>query len=485
MCPCWSELPCDVIMPLIDEWLGIREVGKLDSACCTKNHRPLMLERISQRFLSVKGSANLLNAHFFPWLVLRKVSVNFLSVHNQQMITILDFIHFSVDIHCLSKLKILDITTSATGYVSYSMISELSKQCKLLEVLVLRNCQTVPLKPFSAFLNFPTLRDLHLHSAKLSSPLILDLISGCGHLEAITIDRCFDFSSKVAHCLDKYNPKLSAISLLDMPTAFRLLSIGFSNLKRLHATEHHHFPIFVQDVESFAASKPNLAEMRIKRCGDLSDGAVMSFADHCHQLTVVDLARCHSTKLTDAGLSYLMKRCGRVQSVDLSKTNLTAATVVTILQHCRQLHSLVATDCARLKGDVDVDMVIAPGCCSLLRTVDLSRCGGLQDSVMCGLATAAPQLICLNLSYCALLSDQAIAHLAEKCLELTELHLKACKLLTNAAVSALSHHCKQLRILNILHCVQIDEVASECQFAHRCDVIGAKWRPYYAKLYEF
>ena len=220
----------------------------------------------------------------------------------------------------------------------------------------------------------------------------------------------------------------------------------------------------------------------------------------CPYLTLADIARCevafgwsllhkassvstHGTRLTDASMEILTRRCLSLVALDLSGqvciTDESLFRIQACLRHLKMLYlkgcdrvsdvglavlsqglpeltSIAVTDCHRI---TDLGVEALSFHCRKLQSVDLSGCFNISDASIECLALTHDDLRHLSLDYCCKLTDETVSWLAMACPTLCELSMAFCGHLTDKSLKALGVGCHQLAYLNVAQCWSISKKA--------------------------
>lgn len=140
-------------------------------------------------------------------------------------------------------------------------------------------------------------------------------------------------------------------------------------------------------------SKTSLDNLFLRDCGHLTDLALQKLQT-CSSLTTLCLAEC-GPRFTDFGLSSL-GLIPALTNLDLSwLSNLTDHTIVTLVEGCANLRSLVLTGC-EFVTDVGVASLSH---CEMLESLDISQCPGICGTDIEALAVGCLLLQSLVLSH--------------------------------------------------------------------------------------
>jgi len=182
-------------------------------------------------------------------------------------------------------------------------LKSLTKQCKKLKFISLKNCKMI------------------------TDTAIDELIADCPQLTDLNMSSCSKLTrTAVEHALQ---------------TLHSLAIINLSSYKSLHPIQFPHFPyrliptlftidlsytdITDEDVINLSTFCPNIKNVRINGCSEVTDGSVCTLAAKCGKLVSFEASRDlngqHPMRITIASLNELASRC-----VDMSRMNLSYST---------------------------------------------------------------------------------------------------------------------------------------------------------------
>ena len=152
-----------------------------------------------------------------------------------------------------------------------------------------------------------------------------------------------------------------------------------------------------------------LRELRLVGCELIDDVAFLSLPHNrtYEHLRILDLSSC--TRLTDRAVEKIMDVAPRLRNIVLQKCrNLTDATVYALSRLGKNLHYLHLGHCGHITDDAVKRLVAS---CNRLRYIDLGCCTHLTDDSVTRLATL-PKLKRIGLVKCANITDASIITLA-------------------------------------------------------------------------
>ncbi|KAL4421148.1 hypothetical protein ABPG77_000783 [Micractinium sp. CCAP 211/92] len=205
-------------------------------------------------------------------------------------------------------------------------------------------------------------------------------------------------------------------------------------------------------LEAIAAGMPRLACLGLFEAGEeVTDAGLAHLASLRGSLTALDMG--YSTwSHTPAGLQQLLARLTGLRLLNIGGCEgTTDAVVATVAQHCRQLTQLDVSESQRVTAAGVGQLGKLPA----LLELNLGWNIRLRD---CWLEGLPPCLTRLDLSFCGELTDGALRHLGARLPGLASVTLRKCGRITEAGLSHLSA-CTALSHLDLSHCQHITGLA--------------------------
>ncbi len=195
-------------------------------------------------------------------------------------------------------------------------------------------------------------------------------------------------------------------------------------------------------VASDISQFPGVRSLRMCINGVTDDGLSGLFS--LRLLEELDLSHA---KVTSGGLQVL-KHLTHLRSLDLSRCEGVDDEVLACLAGMKELTHLRLEGCDQLT-DEGLQHLAGLG---KLEYLNLKNCIQITDRGISHLAEL-PRLKYLNLTLCSQISDIALSYLSNA-RDLVEFFIYKCQIVTDAGMSCL-YGCRQLRYLDILHCTKI------------------------------
>ena len=94
---------------------------------------------------------------------------------------------------------------------------------------------------------------------------------------------------------------------------------------------------------------PQLTSLNIDRCYNISDAALISLGQHCHGLKSIDIS--FNKNISYVGISALAAGCPLLQEFRAKYTNITNAGVIALARGCRDMRKIDMRNCKSIGFD--------------------------------------------------------------------------------------------------------------------------------------
>ena len=210
----------------------------------------------------------------------------------------------------------------------------------------------------------------------------------------------------------------------------------------------------------------------LAKCKLITDDALLSLGSCCPNLRSVTIDSCD--KVTDVGLLALLQGCRRVHTLDLRATAITDDGLRGVAEHCTQLTSLDLHGCKRVT-DEGVRLV-AHACGKVLKELDLSTCKLLTVESHKAVAHDCRGITDLNLHRCNV-TDAGLHAIAQKCHHVVTLDLSNNSEVTNQGLKKVVEECRLISTLDLSTCTSLSsegllDVARHCTQLTSLDLSG-------------
>ena len=250
---------------------------------------------------------------------------------------------------------------------------------------------------------------------------------------------------------------------------------------------------------NFATNMPNLKQLYLADCNQLSDVGIQFIAKYCKKLTALVMEGCHM--ISSVGVGNISSNCNGLQELELTgMKELSDEGLISIGNSCNCLISLTLGSCSKLthRGvqalslntkllskicliecnpvmNSAIQNLVEERSCHLM-SLELG-CNSLTDDEAKIIATNCKELMTLDLGKCYYITNEGVICIAQNCKKLKVLRLVSCKALTDAGLKSLSMNCKYLDTVILRFCHVISDngilcLVQECQLLKKLDISG-------------
>lgn len=377
----------DIIKIILQDWICLKSLAKLDSAVCSHNDRSSFLRLLqSETFIRDENDIPKQVKSYLDWLANRKMKFKTLSLgygpsrmQAERFAEVLGGPHVK-SIH-LSELngestnRVLQAMTlsgcsqldNVTLYeCSWSSLSSLPAQDSLRELTLDWMCMEPDDNIFIGQL--PKLQRLSVwsHIGPFDTTGLIRLLKASPNVTDLNMS-LLDMADEALYALANHAGKLQRLSLSECEEvgseAITALAGKCTNLKALHVTD---CAIDDAGVEAFARSSPHLETVELQ--GDITDAAVVALVTRCGA-TLRNLSLSGCTFGSDGSLLAIAEHCVDLRALEL-----------------RDCKGLTPANLARMVQSLPED----------LRELVLYKCTGVTDAVLTAIAVHLPLLKLLN-----------------------------------------------------------------------------------------
>jgi hypothetical protein len=430
-------LPDVLVISLLLSWTDVRDIGRLDSAICSRSARAYILDLISDsQFVLQRTYDRERNAMWLiRWIMIRQIATTEIQVS-------------CADMNCPGRLSYL----RRHGRRIRCVKVVLGLSCTLSKDELFRdlceNCPNVTFASSEVAVSAATQSHIAENWKQLTHLTIVTRDVGeeltaigarCQSLVELTLSILDGFSIPVAF-FQLCSPNLQKITLrdgLDEPDHISCIAARCPLLQELNISDD----FFDDELIELGAGCPKLRTLQMTSNPFVTDVGLLAIARN-GALVTLEVENC--TQLTDAGLQATASQCPLLECVDLDYcSQLTDATLIALGQHCHHLRELF------FDGNRNITHVglgaIAAGC-PLLEEISAEGCrtAGLALEAIAG---GCPRLrrFCHESS----VPPQAVLALAECCPLLEDVNISGSADVGDEEITALVHGCPALRKLNI------------------------------------
>ena len=404
-------LPLFMLRELLTVWLKDADIGRLDSAMCSKSIRSLFLDilkndRIVMQHITKKSNEDKFDS-WMKWLYHRKVTTNtcYISPSVKPKIY-LPYLaasgseHKILNLHCKRSMKKVKVACLMATIACY---------CTNLREVDIFNCSSLFSLQSILRTSHKTITSLQLYRCNITS-----LRAGNIHLEAmqkLCIEDCSGSTGSRVSQLCRSSPNL-AVLFIDSNRAFKTGDLMRCIHLRVVWLEGI-YSLLDSEFQSLVHNCPLLEAAGIAHCTELTNVSVVELVKHATHLSVLSL--CRNSYFTDTALDAMALHCGdRLTHLDISAChNVTIQGFMNISEKCTNLIGFQVRDMSHIPV-IGIQTVLRSN--PLLQEVSLG-CGDMNAQL-----AVLPDYCCdihyLDISDTCTFDVLVIADLARKCRKL-------------------------------------------------------------------
>ncbi|XP_058078242.1 uncharacterized protein LOC131226651 [Magnolia sinica] len=254
--------------------------------------------------------------------------------------------------------------------------------------------------------NLPSLITISLRGAyRLSDDGLTALVSSAPLLKSVNLGQCSLLTSAgIITLAEKLGPLLRELYIDECQSVDAMLILSaLKKLKHLEVLSVAGVPNvcdkFVRELLSGCG--PNMKELALADCGELTDSSLKVIAENCSGLHALDLGGLQ--KLTDVAMQHLANGCRSLQALKLRRNAFSDEGISAFLE--------------------------ASG--ESLRELSLNNLKEVAHNTAIALSARCSKTLCsLDLSWCRKLTDEALGLIVDKCSALRLLKLFGCTQIT-------------------------------------------------------
>ena len=437
------DLPRDLLVRILVEWLDLSCCGRLDAAYCNTALRPTFLNTLNDTgFLLDKKSFGVIdNKHILQWIWKRRIGIEAMVIPNDSKDWKFDFNvlaeYLSHKGGCVNQIGETHFNQDFYGF--FSTIPKYMNSPQLALV-----CNKCP--------NLHSILDLSTDCITLMS--LGSMRRTCKKLKTLSIQHHeFDYWDPTAlialvaggDCgiIDLRLPSIEQFMGKFAVIARNLKSIQYLCFDRLRGTRK--FETDNTTYLALAAHCTQLLSLRLPMTHSFCDSSLSALSTGCRNLQLLDISNC--PQVTSAGLSLFAERCTALTSLNIAGCKLIGDYgIVSLATHCTNLSTL---NMEIMKSDdinpITDNALLALGAhCKSLSSLNASYCDGITSAGVVAVALGCAALNKLELNYCTSLSEDCFAVLAQHCSALSYLGVKSVNCVTDEGIRLLLSGCRGL-----------------------------------------
>jgi hypothetical protein len=385
------DLPVDLVVPILRDWIDIFSLGKLDSASCSHSER-VQYSKITRSKLFVCED-----------------------VHSEDFNDETNILHMKWFAKRGIRTFLWVINCDVAPAVVVNLVAETGGD---------------------------HVHTLELYGLKEETAGIFAIVfHDCRSIVNVVVDNCSHWTGLRAACGDAQN-------------SLRKLVVNGCGTEASATFHENHFPgltcLYLDGgygtsvITSLLAATPNLVDLRLRE-SLVDDGSLNILRNHANSLQT--LVMFHCPLVSSAGVAALAEKCVNLTCLDLSSCpEVSDAAVQSLAAGCRSLETV------RLCGSFTETAVsaLAMLCGNSLRHLSFTSTSMVSDSGLRAVTAHCKGLVTLALEDCSGVTAAALVRLVSSVRSLRELALQSCPTVTDGVLKALCSHIPALRKLSLL-----------------------------------
>jgi len=435
---------------IITEWLPFESVCHLDSALCNKSRRPEFLQLLATRVLLFnREEIRILTDPYDDTFTHKALGAAALSWVLKRGIHLVSLrLHRSNGMNAANQQRLREAVASLA----------LNGQIDKLETISFVCCSYITDANLEAVLSkcYRSVKSIDIRRCGLLGSAAVH-IKRCAKLEAFTArgnESAADMAEIFQACrklrklnLDALSRGLTDEAVLSMTENCHLLE---------HLSLSHCREVSDAAVRRVAESCPRLQFVNLSNT-DITDATVVSMCNRCPILKRVFLGGC--IDLTDETVLAIAERLPGLTHICLGGiTAITSSAVEILASKCHELE-YIDLNCCYIVSDATVMKLTEH--CSKLRDLRVGGCRNLTDASISAVAEKLPGLTHIDLRSIVAITNSAVETLASKCHELEFINLSGCRNVSDDALMTIAEHCSKLEVLGVWGCLNVTEVGVE------------------------
>ena len=406
-------LPDDVLGYFLFTWLNLKEIHKLDSACCDHSTRPHLLALLGSEKHTYQYERHTITEKYAHWIHLRKIQLSKLNIwtfsdcsilakllEHQKEITIAAMINDN----CNGVLQVITSHFCCRAKLTLQNITDND-----LQYIVVGNCILQSLTIYCDF-------GMHMHPTENG---LLAFATCCPHILELSLSSMTAVTDVSVGAIVKNCSLLQHLQIDDVP---------------------------VTDITSRAIVQflPNVKSVNIALCLNVTNEGLMHIAVNCKELEKFSFGGViQEDGVNDAVVTAVALNCPKLKELCIYEHhNITNAGIEALVDRCKELEVLRLSLCSRSWNTNIKDTAIAAVVASNRRT-----------------------LTSLQLEGCLCTGDALLKELGN-CVQLAFLSIRNSCLITEEGLSSLAT-LQHLLWLELVHCGSLDDV-SICKILRGC-----------------
>lgn len=430
-----TELPKEVVIHLLLDWLDLPCCRVLDTALCCHAQRRVLMQIFADKTFAWNNGTTIEDKNLLYWIWARQIQIQAMVIPSSERKYTLDF-----DL----LLNYLKMKGPGLKYLSQTSYDDTR---------------------YGFFEKIPT----YLNSSQLTT-----LLNYCPNLASLD-EMCSESVSLVSmgtlrrHCksLCEFTIRHHQSDSWDPTPLIALVAGGDCGLTRLEVPAGQKYMI---KYATILKNLRQLQELRFGRSRDIGmyepcDKAYIAISEHCKQIQSLHLSNLRN--VSDSALVALSHGCEKLQELHVARCKgITPAGIACLVRRCRKVRVLDLNECA-VNDEAVVNVALS---CPDLRELHMNHAPLVSDAALQALGEHCAELSVIDCSHNSLTTSVGVSALAEGCKKLKHVELSSCFNLSDACVNALAGHCDSLRYVGLMNNEWLTEAAVQ-QLVGNCPLL--------------
>lgn len=450
------SIPKDVVRSKIISFLNLASLRRLDVAVTSHEYRQNVLAHVfadAEVAEERKHSKELIH-----WLITRKVVVYGMVFPTHVQDADLEAAYSALSqVSSVSFIKCLGLSSKC--------LENLFNTCGSLMIVAFEECTWLTDDTlYAAAVGSPNLQKLRIGDA----PLVTDegaarVASVCPFLGCIDFRNCAmigdAFVRELCSC-DIYYLSLAECPQVTEEALLALIAETGKNLVTFVVPSNER--ITDRTIQALAQYCPQLQELEICSCPNITDAGLSALVPICHSLTFLSADGC---SFSSVSFNALSKSIGsQLLNLSISECNgLCDAHIEQITARSSCLEELNISQSSLLTNQT---LVCIGKCLAKLQCLKVSMCDLFDYVGFAAVAGGCPNLTTLDVAFCEGFNNDCLHEIATHCPDLSDLYISDIPAITNKGIGYLAHYNTQLKYIDIT-CTSVTETAV-IQLIHCC-----------------
>jgi hypothetical protein len=185
----------------------------------------------------------------------------------------------------------------------------------------------------------------------------------------------------------------------------------------------------------------NLIDCNFEHLYNITNHSIIVLSQLCPLITSLSLSNC--SLIGDAAVDAIATQCRDLSSLDISSCNITDGAILSLADHCSELVALNLAHSYALSVDAVKTLLQS---CSTIKSLNLEFCTtALTDQTLRNIARYLPEVLTLNLSHSRVVTDRGVQALCEGCPLIQDLQMRWLDAITLCSIQVVAVRLERLQ----------------------------------------